>query len=138
MLTFISFYFILFYFSFLLAVSLRLFLSCHLTLFLPLFRFCVPLEMPEGLWFFDVSRGRGMGVLVIFGSINDGLLWVMVLPVYALWRRRRACGSRVFSKDIEWKHWSEMGKAQETNISNKSKDTSSKKMRSTGKDEKVL
>ena len=138
MLTFISFYFISFYFSFLLAVSLRLFLSCRLTHFLPIFRFCVPLEMSESLWFSDVSRRRGMAVLVIFGSINDGLIWLMVFPVYALWVHRRASGSRVFSGNIKWTRWPEMGRAQETNIGNKSKDTSSKKICSTEKDEKVL
>ena len=86
-------------------------------------------------WCFQV---RGMGVLIIFVSINHGLIWLMVVPVYALWGRRRACGSRVFSGDIEWKRWPEMGQAQETNIGNKSIDTSSKKIRSRGKDEKVL
>ena len=133
MLTFISFCFILFYFSFLLAVSFRLFLSCHLTLFLPIFRFCVPLEMPEGFGFL-MYRGRGMRVLVIFGSTNDGLIWLMAFPVYAIWGRWTACASQVFSGDIEWK----MGRAQETNIDNKSEDTSSKKICSTEKDEKVL
>ena len=79
-----------------------------------------------------------MAVLVIFGSINDGLIWLMVFPVYALWVHRRASGSRVFSGNIKWTRWPEMGRAQETNIGNKSKDTSSKKICSTEKDEKVL
>ena len=55
--------------------SLQLFLSCHLTLFLSIFRFCVPVEISEGFWFSSISRGHGMGVLVIFGSINDYLIW---------------------------------------------------------------
>ena len=79
-------------------------------------------------------RGRGLGVLVIFGSTNDGLIWLMAFPVYAIWGRWTACASRVFSGDIEWK----MGRAQETNIDNKSEDTSSKKICSAEKDEKVL
>ena len=94
--------------------------------------------MQEGLWFSDVSRGCGMGVLVIFGSINDGLIWLMVFPVYAAWGHRRACGSRVFLGDIEWKLWPEMGRAQETNIGNESEDTSLEKICSVEKDEKVL
>ena len=94
--------------------------------------------MPEGLLFSDVSRGHGMGVLVIYGLINDGLIWLMVFPVYVLCGRGRACGSWVFSGDIEWKCWLEMGQAQDRNISNKSKDTSLKKICSMEKDEKVL
>ena len=107
-------------------------------MYIEIFRFCVPLEMPEDLWLFGVSMGRGMGVLVIFGSINDGLIWVMVFPFYALWGRWRAYGSWVFSGNIEWKRWPEMGRAQETNIGNKSENTISKKIRSTEKDGKVL
>ena len=57
-----------------------------------------------------------MGVLVIFGSINDSLTWLMVLPVYALWGHRRACGSQVLFGEIEWKRSPKMGQAQETNI----------------------
>ena len=75
----------------------------------------------------------GMGVFVIFGSINDDLIWLMVFPVYALWGPRRACGSRVLSGNMEWERWPEMGRTQETNIGNKSEDTSSKKIRSTEK-----
>ena len=51
---------------------------------------------------------------------------------------RRPSGSRLFSEDIEWKCWPEMCQAQETNIGNKSEDTSSKKICSMEKDEKVL
>ena len=29
--------------------------------------------------------GHGMSILVIFGSINDDLIWLMVFQVYALW-----------------------------------------------------
>ena len=83
--------------------------------------------MPEGLWFSDVSRGHGMEILVIFGSINDDLIRLMMFPVYALWGHQRACPFRVFLGDIEWERWQEMGRAQKRNISNKSEDTSSKK-----------
>ena len=58
-------------FYFLLAVNFRLFLFCHLTLFLPIFPFYVPLEMLESLWLSGVSRGSGMEALVILMSIND-------------------------------------------------------------------
>ena len=109
-------FFLLLLLFFLLAVSLRLFLSCPLALLLLIFRFCIPLEKPEGFWFSGVSRGRGMGVLGTFGSINDDLIWLMKFPVYAHWGRQRACDSRVFSRDMELERWSEMGRAQETNI----------------------
>ena len=105
---------------FLLAVSLRLFLSCPLTLLLLIFRFCIPLEKPEGFWFSGVSRGRGMGVLGTFGSINDDLIWLMKFPVYALWGRQRACDSRVFSGIWNWnvgQRWGEHRK--QIYISNK-------------------
>ena len=52
--------------------------------------------MPEGFWFSGVSRGRGMEVLVIFGSINDGLIWLIVFPVYALWGGGEKVVSDVF------------------------------------------
>ena len=41
---------------FLLAVILR-FLSCHVTLFMPIFRFCVPLKILESLWFLVFLEG---------------------------------------------------------------------------------
>ena len=50
-----------------------------------------------------------------------------MFPVYTLWKHWRACGSLVFSGDMEWERWPEMNLAQQINISNKSKDTSSKK-----------
>ena len=83
-------------FYFLLSVSLRLFLFCHLTLFLPIFPFYVPLKMPESLWFFGVSRWSGMKSFVIFGSIYDDLIQLVMFPVYTPWRHRRACGSLLF------------------------------------------
>ena len=95
---FILFHFILFFI--LLAVSLRLFLSCRLTLFQLMFRFCVHLEMLEGLWFSDFSRVCGMGALVIFGSINNGLIWLMVFSVCFLWGRQRACGPQVILEGV--------------------------------------
>ena len=133
---FILFHFILFFiftcskFSIVFILSLDPFLAD-----LPVL--CLP-GNARGLWFSDVSKGRGMEILVIFGSINDGLIWLMAFPVYTLWGRRTACASRVFSGYIEWKRWPEMGLAQETNIGNKSEDTSLKKICSTEKDEKVL
>ena len=69
-----------------------------------------------GLLVFWCFQGRGMGVLGTFGSINDDLIWLMKFPVYAHWGRQRACDSRVFSRDMELERWSEMGRAQETNI----------------------
>ena len=38
------------------------------------------------------SKYLGMGVSVIYGSINDDLIWLMMFPVYALWGCRVACG----------------------------------------------
>ena len=96
-----AFFLLLLLLFFLLAVSLRLFLSCPLALLLLIFRFCIPLEKPEGFWFSGVSRGRGMGVLGTFGSINDDLIWLM---------------AQVFSGDMELERWSDMGRALETNI----------------------
>ena len=90
---FANFYFILILFIYLfslLAISLKLFLSCHLNLFLLVLWFCVPLKMMEGFWFSDVSSGCEMS------DVNDDLIWLVVFPVYALWGCRRACGSRVF------------------------------------------
>ena len=62
----------------------------------------------------------------------------MMLPIYAPWRQRRTCGSRVFSEYIEWERSPQMGRAQEINISKKSEDTSLKKKSLADKDEKVL
>ena len=62
----------------------------------------------------------------------------MMLPIYAPWRQRRTCGSRVFSECIEWERSPQMGRAQEINISKKSEDTSLKKKSLADKDEKVL
>ena len=70
-----------------------------------------PIDSPS------ISRTIFLTVLkVIYGSINDDLIWLVVLPVYALWGCRRACGSWVFSEDMELEHWPEMGRAQEKNI----------------------
>ena len=105
----------LFVVVFLRAASLRLFLSCHLTLFLSIIRFCVPLEMLEGFRFSGVSRRREIGVMFIFGPINDDLIWLMVVPVYTLLGRWRACSYGAFLGDMELERWPEMGQAQETN-----------------------
>ena len=51
----------------------------------------------------------------------------MMLPIYAPWRQRRTCGSRVFSEYIEWERSPQMGRAQEINISKKSEGASLKK-----------
>ena len=110
---FANFYFILILFIYLfslLAISLKLFLSCHLNLFLLVLWFCVPLKMMEGFWFSDVSSGCEMS------DVNDDLIWLVVFPVYALWVCRRACGSRVFQGDMELERWPEMGRAKKTDI----------------------
>ena len=75
-----------------------------------------PLEMLEGFCFSVVSRGCEIRVLVIYRSINDDLIWLVVFPVYTLWGCRRACGFQVFSGDMESERWPEVGRAKETNI----------------------
>ena len=72
--------------------------------------------MPETFWFYGVSRGREIRILVIIGSINDDPIWLVVFSVYALWGRRRAYGFRVFLENMGLERWPEMGRAKETNI----------------------
>ena len=72
--------------------------------------------MLEGFWFSGVSRGCEIRILVMYGSINDDLIWLVVFPVYALWGCQRACGSRVFLGDVGLERWPEMGRAKKTNI----------------------
>ena len=84
--------------------------------------------MPEGFWFSGIYKGREIRVLVIYGLINDDLIWLEVFPVYALWGRRRAYGSQVFWGDMGLERLPDMGREQRKQIyiSNKSEDTSPK------------
>ena len=90
----------------------------------------------------SILRATFLTVLkLIYGSINDDPIWLVVLPVYALWGCRRACGSWVFSEDMELEHWPEMGRAQEKKYISAIKmkiQVRKKSVASTEKDEKVL
>ena len=72
--------------------------------------------MLQGLWFSGVSRGCEIRILVIYGSINDDLISLVVFPVYALWGHQTACGTHVFLGNMGLERWPEMGRAKETNI----------------------
>ena len=121
-------------FYFFLAVSLRLFLFIHFIFFLPIFPFYVPLKMLESLWFSDVFLRTWNGSI---GHIWINQWWSHlagdVLSLYALeapesmWFSGAFLGYGMRTLEI-----------QEINISIKSKETSSKKIRSTEKSEELL
>ena len=97
--------------------------------------------MLQGLWFSGVSRGCEIRILVIYGSINDDLISLVVFPVYALWGHQEHVVLVCFWGMWDWnvgQRWVEQKK--QIYISNKSEDKSSKKksIACTEKDEKVL
>ena len=51
--------------------------------------------MLEGFWFSGVSRPHEIRVLVIYESINDDPIWLVMFPVHALWGHQRVYGSPV-------------------------------------------
>ena len=84
--------------------------------------------------------GHGMRILVTYIWVNQW--WSHLadgVPSLCPLGGTREHVVLTFFRGIHWKRWRpEMGQAQETNINNKSKDASSKKIRSIEKDQKAL